>query len=55
MFDAWSVPRSDRLDPEFIRDDIQRTRSYLADVVAAEIRLIRSYEQALEHFAESTY
>ena len=48
MFTVWSEVRSDRDDPAFIRDDIQRTRTYLADIVAGEERLLKAYAQALE-------
>ena len=47
MFDVWSESRSDREHPAFIRDDIQRTRTYLADVVAGEERLLAMYDSAL--------
>ena len=48
MFDVWSEARSDREDPAYIRDDIERMRSYLSDVVAGEERLLRQYAEALE-------
>lgn len=48
MFTVWSEVRSDRGDPAFIRDDIQRTRTYLADIVAGEERLLKAYREALE-------
>ena len=48
MFDVWSEARSDRNEPAFIKDDIERTRTYLADVVAGEERLLESYQAALE-------
>ena len=47
MFDVWSESRSDRSDPDFIRDDIQRTRTYLSDVVSGEERLLAQYDSAL--------
>lgn len=47
MFDVWSESRSDREDPAFIKDDIQRTRTYLSDVVAGEERLLERYQEAL--------
>ena len=47
MFTIWAESRSDRRDPEFVRDDIQRTRTYLADVVAGEERLLEAYREAL--------
>jgi hypothetical protein len=53
MFTVWMQPGGDRSDPAYIRDDIQRTRSYLADVVAAERRLVGRYEQALEQLTRS--
>src|SRR5688500_17614995 len=48
MFTIWSESRSDRRDPEFVRDDVHRTRTYLADVVAGEERLLEAYREALE-------
>ena len=53
MFTIWSESRSDRRDPEFIRDDIQRTRTYLADVVAGEERLLEAYAEALEELGNA--
>jgi hypothetical protein len=47
MFTIWSEPRSDADHPAYIRSDIYRTRSYLADVVAGEERLMRRYDEAL--------
>ena len=48
MFDVWSEARSDRNEPAFIKDDIQRTRTYLSDVVSGEERLLEMYPRALE-------
>jgi hypothetical protein len=53
MLTAWSHLRSDREDPALIRDNVERTRSYLADVVAAEERLMVMYERALQQFDAS--
>jgi len=47
MFTAWSQPSADRQRPEYLRDNIQVTRAYLADVIAAEQRLVQKYEDAL--------
>ena len=47
MFDVWSESRSDRDDPAFIKDDIQRTRAYISDVVSGEERLLAQYDSAL--------
>ena len=48
VFDAWSQPTADLDRPEFQRSKIHTTRSYLADVVAAEERLINRYAEVLE-------
>ena len=47
MFDIWSQPNADIDRPEFQRSKIDTTRSYLADVVAAEQRLLKRYEEVL--------
>ena len=52
MFDIWAESRSDRELPAFIKDDIQRTRTYLSDVVAGEERLLAQYRAALEVLEE---
>jgi hypothetical protein len=48
MFDIWSRPSADTDKPEFQRSKIHTTRSYLADVVAAEERLLKLCETALQ-------
>ena len=48
MFDAWSHPTADVDRPEFRRSMFNTTRSYLADVVAAEERLLKRYSEVLE-------
>lgn len=47
MFDIWSQPSADIDRPEFRRSKIDTTRSYLADVVAAEERLLKRYAEVL--------
>ena len=47
-FDASSVPTAELDRPEYQRSRIHTTRSYLADVVAAEERLIKRYTEVLE-------
>jgi hypothetical protein len=47
FFDASSMPTADNENPEFKRSKIHTTRSYLADVVAAEQRLLKSYAEVL--------
>lgn len=47
MFDIWSQPSAEIDRPEFQRSKIHTTRSYLADVVAAEERLVKFCEAAL--------
>jgi hypothetical protein len=51
MFTIWSEPRSDKEHPAFVRAEIHSTRSYLADVVAAEERLLKHYDEALRQLA----
>ncbi len=46
-FDASSMPTAESNNPEFKRSKIHTTRSYLADVVAAEQRLLKRYEEVL--------
>ena len=48
MFDIWSQPTAEIDRPEFQRSKIHTTRSYLADVVAAEERLVEHYTKVLE-------
>ena len=48
MFDIWSRPSADIDRPEFQRSNIDTTRSYLADVVAAEQRLRNRYTEVLD-------
>ena len=47
MFEAWLQPTAAGNDPEFRRSKIQSTRMYLADVVAAEQRLLKRYDEIL--------
>ena len=47
MFEAWLQPTAAGNDPEFRRSKIESTRMYLADVVAAEQRLLKRYEEIL--------
>jgi hypothetical protein len=48
MFDSWSLPSADVDRPEFQRSKIETTRSYLADVVASEERLIKRCDEVLK-------
>ena len=45
FFDASSQPTAESEHPEYKRSKIHATRSYLADVVAAEERLLKRYEE----------
>ena len=47
MFDIWSQPSADIDRPEYQRSQIETTRSYLADVVAAEERLLERCGEVL--------
>ncbi|HEV3409135.1 MAG TPA: hypothetical protein VG095_02495 [Chthoniobacterales bacterium] len=47
MFTIWSEPRSDKDSPAYVKSEIHTTRSYLADVVAGEERLLKRYAEAL--------
>ena len=47
FFDASSRPTAETNNPEYKRSKIHTTRSYLADVVAAEQRLLKRCEEAL--------
>ena len=47
MFTIWSEPRSDKESPGYVKSEIHSTRSYLADVVAGEERLLKRYEEVL--------
>ena len=48
MFDAWIHPTADEGRPEFQRSKFDTTRSYFADVVAAEGRLLERYTEVIE-------
>ena len=48
MFDAWSIATADKENPNYKRSEINITRSYFADVVAAEERLLEHYDKVLE-------
>lgn len=47
MFAIWMLPFADRDHPTFRREEVENTRSFMADVVAAEERLVVRYEEAL--------
>jgi hypothetical protein len=47
MLAEWLVPTPYRHEPAFQRDDDNITRIFLADVVAAEGRLVKRYEEGL--------
>lgn len=51
MFAIWMEPRADRADPAFERDDTQKTRMFLNDVISAEGRLLDRYDEALAALA----
>jgi hypothetical protein len=46
-FDAATIPTADGNNPEIKRSKMHITRSYLADVVAAEQRLLKRYAEVL--------
>ena len=48
MFTIWSEPRSDRETQTYVKSEIHTTRSYLADVVAGEERLLKRYTEVLQ-------
>ena len=54
MFEAWLRPTADAKHPEFRRSRIDSTRMYLADVVAAEQRLIKHYDEILPKLEQAT-
>jgi hypothetical protein len=47
MLDVWLEPTPYRHEPAYQRDDVNVTRIFLADVVAAEGRLLAGYDSAL--------
>ncbi len=47
MFDIWSQPSAEIDRPEYKRSKVDTTRSYLADVVAAEQRLLKRCDEVL--------
>ena len=47
MLDVWLEPTPYRHDPAYKRDDANVTRIFLADVVAAEQRLLAGYDSVL--------
>lgn len=54
MFEAWLQPTAVGKDAEFRRSKIQSTRMYLADVVAAEQRLLKRYGEILPKLEQLT-
>jgi hypothetical protein len=47
MLDVWLQPSPFKQDPAYKRDDADVTRLFLADVVAAEDRLLKRYKEGL--------
>jgi hypothetical protein len=52
MYAAWRQVSSDAETPGYIKDGVRSTRAYLADVIAAEERLGKLYEEAEKRFEE---
>src|SRR5205823_7729804 len=46
MYVAWRQINSDADSPGYIKDSLRSTRAYLADVIGAEERLRKLYDQA---------
>jgi hypothetical protein len=50
MYGAWRQVNADADTPAYLKDSVRSTRAYLADVIAAEERLRRLYEEATGRF-----
>ena len=46
MYAAWRQVSSEAESPGYIKDNVRSTRAYLADVIAAEERLRKLYDEA---------
>jgi hypothetical protein len=53
MYAAWRQVDADAGSPGYVKDGVRSTRAYLADVIAAEVRLQKLYEEASGRFRES--
>ena len=53
MYAAWRQINSDADSPGYITDNIRSTRGYLADVIGAEERLRKLYDEVGKSFKES--
>jgi hypothetical protein len=47
MLDVWLQPSPYKQDPAYLQDDADVTRLFLADVVSAEDRLLKRYQEGL--------
>ncbi|MEY2498416.1 MAG: hypothetical protein QOD12_1972 [Verrucomicrobiota bacterium] len=52
MYAAWRQINSEAESPGYIKDSVRSTRAYLADVIAAEDRLRKLYDDAVKRFEE---
>jgi hypothetical protein len=50
MYAAWRQVHGDADSPGYIKDDVRSTRAYLADVIGAEERLRKLYDEADRRF-----
>ena len=53
MYAAWRQINSDADSPGYITDNVRSTRAYLADVIGAEERLRKLYDEVGKSFKES--
>ena len=53
MYTAWRQINADAEGPGYIKDSVRSTRAYLGDVIGAEERLRKLYEEAAERFKGS--
>jgi hypothetical protein len=53
MYAAWRQVDSEADSPGYIKDGVRSMRAYLADVISAEGRLRKLYDNAAERFADS--
>jgi hypothetical protein len=54
MYAAWRQVNSDADSPGYIKDSVRSIRAYLADVIGAEERLRKLYEEADKRFGIKT-
>ena len=52
MYAAWRQVNGDAESPGYIKDSVRSTRAYLADVIGAEERLRKLYEEAASQFGD---